>query len=235
MKLIILLCLIVMAGVGGRALLSMRSVESGVPVDRPVREMTQEAMRAATPRPSVERAYKTEGKSSPAVIASGSGAGSMAAPLQPMPTPRLASTPGSSGAASGSGSKSNRAEASDTTEIPPAAYAGPFVGGGSSGGMAREISIPVPEGAKVPAVFFDGEDKPVPQQKALDRIAEEFEQNVSEIPAGMKKEEVWEAARLIADERYLTLFGYQAYNQYHIQAAKEALKEKRARLQPTEP
>jgi hypothetical protein len=92
--------------------------------------------------------------------------------------------------------------------------------------MAREILIPVPEGAKVPAAFFDGEDKPVAQQKALDRIAEEFEQNVSEIPAGMKKEEVWEAARLIADERYLTLFGYQAYNQYHIQAAKEALKEK---------
>lgn len=94
--------------------------------------------------------------------------------------------------------------------------------------MAREISIPVPEGAKVPAVFFDGEEKPVAQQKALDRIAEEFEQNVTEVPAGVTKEEVWEAARAIADERYITLFGYQAFNHYHIQAAKEALKEKKA-------
>jgi hypothetical protein len=131
----------------------------------------------------------------------------------------------------GSGSKSDGAKVSDTTEIPSAAYAlddGSSIGGGYSGGMAREISIQVPEGAKVPAVFFDGEEKPMAQQKALDRIAEEFEQNVSEVPAGMKKEEVWEAARLISDERYLTLFGYQAYNQYHIQAAREALKEKRA-------
>lgn len=227
MKRIIISSLIAITGVGGWALLSMQPVGSEAVVDRPDREMTQEAIRAATPRSSVERANKTEGWPSPVVTGTGSGAGSRAAPLERMPTPRLASTPGLTGGASGSGSKSDRAEASDTTEIPPAAYAGPFVGGGSSGGMAREISIQVPEGAKVPAVFFDGEGKPVAQQKALDRIAKEFEQNVSEIPAGMKKEEVWEAARLIADERYLTLFGYQAYNQYHIQAAKEALKEKR--------
>jgi len=80
----------------------------------------------------------------------------------------------------------------------------------------------------VPALFQDDTPKPTPQMKALDRIASEFEQNVSEIPAGMTQEEVWEAARLIAVERYMTLFGYQAYNQYHIKAAKEALKEKRA-------
>ena len=159
----------------------------------------------------------------------GSGVGSMAAPLQPMPTPRLAS---------GSGSKSAGAEVSVTTETPRAAYAvdaGSSVGGEYGEGVAREISIPVPEDAKVPAVFFDGEEKPVAQQKALDRIAEEFEQNVSEIPEGMTQEEVWDAARLIADERYMTLFGYQAYNQYHMKAAKEALKEKRARSQATEP
>jgi hypothetical protein len=47
----------------------------------------------------------------------------------------------------------------------------------------------------------------------------------------MTKEEVWEAARKFADESYLILFGYQAYNQYHIQAAKEALREKRQREQ----
>jgi hypothetical protein len=101
-------------------------------------------------------------------------------------------------------------------------------GGGFGSGPIREINIPVPIGAKVPALFQDDTPKPTPQMKALDRIASEFEQNVSEIPAGMTQEEVWEAARLIADERYMTLFGYQAYNQFHIKAAKEALKEKRA-------
>jgi hypothetical protein len=228
MKLFIISSLIVIAGVGGWALLSMQPVESEAVVDQPVREMTQEAMRVATPRPAVAESNETEGKSSPAVMGTGSGAGSMATPLQPISTPRLSATPG---VALGSGSKSDGAKVSDTTEIPSAAYAlddGSSIGGGYSGGMAREISIQVPEGAKVPAVFFDGEEKPMAQQKALDRIAEEFEQNVSEVPAGMKKEEVWEAARLISDERYLTLFGYQAYNQYHIQAAREALKEKRA-------
>jgi hypothetical protein len=108
-------------------------------------------------------------------------------------------------------------------------------GGGGGAGPIREITIPVPEGAKVPALFQDDTPKPPQQMKALDRIASEFEQNVSEIPAGMTQEEVWEAARLIADERYMTLFGYQAYNQYHIKAAKEALKEKRARSNATGP
>jgi len=112
----------------------------------------------------------------------------------------------------------------------PSAFSGSGVGG-----APREISIPVPEGAKVPAVFFDVEEKPLAQQKALDRIAKEFEKNVSEIPPGLTKEEVWDAAREIADERYLTLFGYQAYNQYHIQSAKEALKEKRARANAAGP
>ena len=100
--------------------------------------------------------------------------------------------------------------------------------GGFGGGPIREITIPVPVGAKVPALFQDDRPKPSQQMKALDRIASEFEQNVSEVPPGMTQDEVWEVARLIADERYMTLFGYQAYNQYHIKAAKEALKEKRA-------
>ncbi len=108
---------------------------------------------------------------------------------------------------------------------------GPSVGGGP----IREIAIPVPAGAKVPALFQDDTPKPPQQMKALDRIASEFEQNVNEIPAGMTQEDVWEAARLIADERYMTLFGYQAYNQYHIKAAKEALKENRARSNATGP
>jgi hypothetical protein len=103
------------------------------------------------------------------------------------------------------------------------------------GAAPREISIPVPEGAKVPAVFFDAEERPIVQQKALDRIAQEFEKNVSEIPQDLTKEEVWEAARAIADERYLTLFGYQSFNQYHIESAKEALRDKKALGKTTKP
>lgn len=231
MKLIILFSLIVAAGVGGWVVLSMRPVESGAVGDPPVREMTQVPTRAATLRPSVAATSKTEAKGSLTVAGTVSGAGSMSAPLQPMPTPRLAATPGG---ASGGGSKGDGAQDSDATEIPSAVYAvddEPLVGAGYPKPTAREISIPVPEGAKVPALFYDNEQKPIPQQKALDKIAREFEANVSEIPPGMTKEEVWEAARAIADERYITLYGYQAFNQYHIQSAKEALREKRQREQ----
>jgi len=105
----------------------------------------------------------------------------------------------------------------------------------TAGVPIREITIPVPEGAMVPALFHDDVAKPAPQMKALDKIATEFEKNVSEIPPGMSKEEVWEAAKRFADESYITLFGFQAYNQLHIQAAKEALKEKRARSNATTP
>lgn len=105
----------------------------------------------------------------------------------------------------------------------------------AAGVPIREISIPVPEGAKVPALFLDDAPKPEPQMRALNKIAAEFEKNVSEIPPGMTKEEVWESAREFADESYIMLFGYQAYNQYHIQAAKEALREKRARANPAGP
>jgi hypothetical protein len=104
-----------------------------------------------------------------------------------------------------------------------------------SGRPVREISIPVPEGEVVPAVFKDDTPKPPPQMRALDRIAAEFEQNVGEIPPGMTQGEVWGLARQIADERYLTLYGFEAYNRYHTQAAKEALREKRARVSAAGP
>jgi len=104
-----------------------------------------------------------------------------------------------------------------------------------AGEAIREITIPVPQGAKVPALFFDDTPKPQAQLQALDSIASEFEKNVSEVPIGMTKEEVWDAAREFADESYIMLFGYEAFNQYHIQSAREALKEKRARSNATTP
>jgi hypothetical protein len=96
------------------------------------------------------------------------------------------------------------------------------------GQPVREISIPVPVGEMIPAVFQDDAPKPPAQMRALDRIAAEFEQNVREIPPGMTQNEVWRSAREIADERYLTLFGYEAYNQYHLRGAREALSEKKS-------
>jgi hypothetical protein len=142
-------------------------------------------------------------------------------------TSTLPTTAASAGASFSPGGSGAMATSYDSSYKPS--------GGGFGGRPIREITIPVPVGAKVPALFQDDTPKPAQQMKALDRIASEFEQNVSEIPEGMTQEEVWDAARLIADDRYMTLFGYQAYNQYHMKAAKEALKEKRARSQATEP
>jgi hypothetical protein len=91
-----------------------------------------------------------------------------------------------------------------------------------------ELVIPVPAGEKVPALFLDEAPRPLPQQKMLDRMAAEFNEAVANPPAGMSKKEAWEQARLDADEKYLALFGYAAYNAYHLQAAKEAVRERRA-------
>jgi hypothetical protein len=77
-------------------------------------------------------------------------------------------------------------------------------------------------------VFYDNQARPLPQQKALDRIATEFNETLNNPPAGYSQQEVWEAARKLADERYTVLYGFDAFNQMSMQAAKEALKEKKA-------
>lgn len=151
--------------------------------------------------------------------------------VNPTNTLSIASTPAGT-AASAESSSSTGGLGSTAT---PYASSSSASGGRVDGVPIREITIPVPEGAKVPALFQDETPKPPQQMRALDRIASEFEQNVSEIPAGMTEGEVWDAARMIADERYITLFGYQAFNQYHLKAAKEALKEKRVRFNATRP
>lgn len=88
--------------------------------------------------------------------------------------------------------------------------------------------IEVPAGEKVPAVFYEVEPKPAPQQKMLDRIAAEFNQTVANPPPGVPKQLVWEGARRRADEQYIKLYGHAAYNDRHLQAAREAVREKRA-------
>lgn len=116
--------------------------------------------------------------------------------------------------------------------------AGDLVTSGSSedGGRAggAELVIPVPPGEKIPALFLDQTPRPIPQQKMLDRMAAEFHEAVSDPAPGMSELGVWEQARLDADEKYLILFGYEAYNLYHLQAAQEAVRERRA-LRATQP
>lgn len=127
-----------------------------------------------------------------------------------------ASSPGRS-AASGNSAGSAESSAPEPSEPQPADPAS---------------DLPIPVGTIAPAVYYDAEVRSPQQQAALDRIAAEFEENVANAGTEVSQEENWQAARKVADDRYLTLFGYQAYNQYHLQAAKEAVKELKATAAP---
>jgi hypothetical protein len=91
-----------------------------------------------------------------------------------------------------------------------------------------DILIEVPAGERIPAVFYETDVKPAPQQKMLDRIAAEFNETVSNPPPGVPEIEIWEQARRRADEQYLLLYGHAAYTARHLEAAREAVREKRA-------
>jgi hypothetical protein len=88
--------------------------------------------------------------------------------------------------------------------------------------------LSVPRGAQLPALFHDDRPLPAPQRRALDRLANEFIDAVSSAPVGNDEVAVWNEARAVADRRYITLFGHAAFNALHLQAAKEAVQEKRA-------
>jgi len=111
--------------------------------------------------------------------------------------------------------------------LPAFAAGGALANGGAASGVP-EMVIEVPAGEKVPAVFYQVEPKPAPQQKMLDRIAAQFNETVANPPPGVPKQQVWEDARRRADEQYLQLYGHAAYNARHLQAAREAVREKRA-------
>jgi hypothetical protein len=112
--------------------------------------------------------------------------------------------------------------------LPAFAAGGVPAAGGDAASGAPEIVIEVPAGEKVPAVFYEAESKPAPQQKMLDRIAAEFNETVTNPPPGVPEQEIWEDARRRADEQYLKLYGHAAYNARHLQSAREAVREKRA-------
>ena len=110
----------------------------------------------------------------------------------------------------------------------PAFAAGSAPASSAAASGAPEMVIEVPAGEKVPAVFYETDLKPAPQQKMLDRIAAEFNQTVANPPPGVPKQLVWEDARRRADEQYIKLYGHAAYNARHLQSAREAVREKRA-------
>ena len=114
----------------------------------------------------------------------------------------------------------------------PGAYSAPEAAG-SPGTPPSEQStppspgteLPVPFGARAPAAAFENPDKlSGPQRKALTGILQEFQNDVLNSPP---ESPVWETARARADERYRILFGDAAYNARTMQAALEALNEKK--------
>lgn len=141
-------------------------------------------------------------------------------------------TPGEVGRSSGqeAGAPEGRTAQGPSSQLIglPTSVAGSAPGADSAASRAPEIVIEVPAGQKVPAVFYEAEPKPVPQQKMLDRIATEFNETVANPPPGVPEQQLWEDARRRADEQYLKLYGHAAYNARHLQAAREAAREKRA-------
>jgi hypothetical protein len=98
-----------------------------------------------------------------------------------------------------------------------------------------ELVIPVPRGARVPAIFYDETPRPAPQQRMLDRIAQEFNDAVNQAAAGggnpaseADLAEIWRAAAERADQQYINLYGFAAWHELHLRGAIEALQERKA-------
>lgn len=106
--------------------------------------------------------------------------------------------------------------------------AAPFVDEVHDGLAQLSLSPPrmVPPGARLPVVFLDLRALPIPQRRALDRMANDFIDAIDS--SGEHDYSAWEAAREAADRQYIKFYGQAAYNALHLQAAKEAVRERRA-------
>lgn len=135
----------------------------------------------------------------------------------------------STGADGGGSGWSSQGAPATTTDAPGLAPAG------------LELVIPVPRGARIPAIFYDETPRPAPQQRALDRIARDFNEAVSRAAGGetaaeargnaapeADAAEIWRAAAERADQQYINLYGFPAWHELHLRGAKEALREKKA-------
>ena len=119
----------------------------------------------------------------------------------------------------------------------PSSQAGPVVATDAAGTApgSLELVIPVPRGARVPAIFYDETPRPAPQQRMLDRIAREFNDAVNQagVAGGNAASEadlaeIWRAAAERADQQYINLYGFSAWHELHLRGAKEALRERKA-------
>jgi len=88
--------------------------------------------------------------------------------------------------------------------------------------------IPVPRGEPLPAAIMDeGYGASTAQVQSLDDIAGEFLDNALDSgPPSQAGIQNWRDAARLADERYRSMFGVEAFNRWSIEAAKEALAEK---------
>jgi hypothetical protein len=94
--------------------------------------------------------------------------------------------------------------------------------------LVVDQDIPVPRGEALPAAIMDeGYGASPGQIQGLDDIAGEFLDNalVSGSPTYTDPQS-WRDATRLADERYRSMFGAEAFNRWSIEAAKEALAEK---------
>jgi len=88
--------------------------------------------------------------------------------------------------------------------------------------------IPVPNGARVPAVLLDrGGPVDSPETAAImNTIIEDFAAKIEEAKRANRNEEVaWEEAREMADDQYKQFFGFEAFNEATLEAAGEAYEE----------
>lgn len=105
---------------------------------------------------------------------------------------------------------------------PPAAQTLPATYTTDSASLSPPVSVP--QGERLPALFYDERPLPPPQRQALDRMANEF---IDAVGAGGAGSAEWAVAREKADRQYLILYGHAAYHDRHLQSAKEAVAEQR--------
>lgn len=104
----------------------------------------------------------------------------------------------------------------------PSAQAFPTTYTTDSASLSPPVSVP--QGERLPALFYDDRPLPPPQRQALDRMANEF---IDAVGAGGADSAEWAVARERADRQYLILYGHAAYHARHLQSAQEAVAEQK--------
>ncbi|PTX95889.1 hypothetical protein DB345_08755 [Spartobacteria bacterium LR76] len=85
----------------------------------------------------------------------------------------------------------------------------------------------VPPGKRAPAVFLDDTQHTPQQNAALDAIAQDFADEVAQLPASGSGQQstLWQQAAQRADDRYRILFGDDAANNLQVKAAREVIQQ----------